>query len=115
MELPGAIELLEIEHRARSMIDGEEGFKLVEETAARLRIGKEARDPGRIDLPVGKILHHWQDQRTVHRGIDHRTAVAVGKDGELVVRSGYGHPHRSEPVEIANVTLQRGGRALVRW
>ena len=39
--------------------------------------------------------------------------LAVGKDGELVVGAGHRHPHRGEPVEVADVPLQRSGRALV--
>ena len=113
VELAGAIELLEIEHRARSVVDDEEAFELVEEVAAKRGIGEQAFDSGLVDAAIGEVLYNRKDQRTVRRRVDHRAAVTVGQDVELVIGTGHRQPHRGEPVEIADVPLQRVGRAFI--
>src|SRR4051794_17028241 len=109
MDLIWSLELLEIEHRARCMVGEQKGLELIQEMTPKLRIGEHRADAYRIDLPSGEILHDRQDQRPVSSGVDHRAAIPIGKNGELVIWTGHRHPHRRKPVEVADVPLERSG------
>src|SRR5207302_11482732 len=108
-----AIELLEIEHGPRSMIGEKERLELIEETRPETAVREQRPDSRRVNLPIGEILHDREDQRPVGGRVDHRSAIAVGEGGKLVGWTGNGHPYWREPVEVANMPLQRGDRAFV--
>ena len=113
IELSAGIEFLKIEDRARSVVRDQECLELIEQMAPRGRIREQRPDPGRVHLPVREVLYDGEDERPVRSGGDDSTAIPVWQFGELVIGSGDRDPNGREPIEVADVTLERRSRALV--
>ena len=95
------------------MVCDQEGFELIEKVLAQPGVAKQALNAGLVDLAVGEVLDHGQDQRPMRGSVDHGAAVSVGENVELVIWPSDRQPYRRKPVEVADVPLQRIGRAFV--
>ena len=95
------------------MFGDEIRLKPIKQLLALRGIMEKRGDADIVPLAVHRILHHRQQLGAAHGGGDDCVATLIGRDAHVVIGAGDRYPDRHQPIEIADVALERIARQIV--
>ena len=102
-----------VHHQSGIMMCRDRGGEPLGELAAGGRIGEQTGGAGAVPAMGIQILDHRQQLgRSAHAG-DHLVEARVGMETGRGIAAGHGHQRGHDPVELADMTAQRGDAAFV--